>query len=1104
MKYSNIDLSDPVNKNSSLNRGLISWWLVLPVLRGYPTFHDLMRRFNATLDLGGLFTSPVGRKGGWGSLACDGNNAISSTSLTSQLLDFSVSAWFYSNVNENLTRRIVDKQFDSGFWLGHDTTANSKYGGGILEGSDPYGHFLTFSENTWHHILMTRKGTTKTIYGNGGVLSVIATVSASAISTAAFKIGFTTGASWSGYLDDIRIWDRALNASEVGEVFYDSKKGYQNTLNRKRGSVFFFSNIPFSQSYRIPASYGVEEDDERFGVFQEPIAYGGNTSTAFSSDFALDIEYLLDILTEADLDISFLEGLRTTGPLSIAYGGEAGTTIAKDFDLSIETILDIFSDLDFDAGLLGSIRTTGPMSVENLLDYFTDLDAGIGFLQPTAPLNTFSIVSAGTTGTTLSSDHIFSIEHLLDVESDIDLDIGTLGAINTTGPMAIAHMQGITRNPALSVEYLMDILTDVDLDISFLAGLLGTGPLSIVYGGSAGTAIAQDFQLSIEYLLDVVTDLGLDFDPLSYFNSVGPLGVATLGTVKPNNQLSVENLLDYFTEIDTHLGLLGQINPAGPLSIVYGGSAGTSIAKDFVLSIEYILDIFSDLDFDADLLTSVRGTGPLSVVYGGQAGTAVSKDSIFSIEHLLDVESDIDIDIGTFGTITRTTGPFSIEILAGANASRAVSVENLLDIVTETDLDISFLEGLRTTGPLSIAYGGSVTGTPFAKDSEFSVEYLLDVVTDLGLDFDPLSYFNTTGPLSVATLGGMKSNNELSIENLLEYVTEIDAALGFLGIVNQTGPLSIVYGGTTGTGLFRNFDFSVDNLAAYIKSGATNVDFLSRLLSSITISAEFLRKLQADSTLDNDSLLSATRSTTASVAYLMGILSRHVNSIVAGGTAGTEIGKAFILDIANTAGLIGNRAIDYEFRTRLIGGNDFDIESLRLLKTNNTLSETWLSGFIKRGVISAQFVLGMLNSISSSIEFKGRISKNADLSAAYLRNVNTGAVISLANLLSVVGSQTSSTEFRGTYNNIPVINIEHIGRASSAGQLSVEQLRSLVRTITDAGLSIIGDGGIKQGNTASIEYDGIIFTVTPTEIWVISNGTHTWTLGEDNVWTLTK
>ncbi|HEU0274611.1 MAG TPA: LamG domain-containing protein [Candidatus Udaeobacter sp.] len=85
------------------------------------------------------------------------------------------------------------------------TTADSLFGTGSL------------AANTWTHLAGTYDGTTLRFYVNGVQVSSRAQTGAISISTNALQIGGDSiyGQYFSGIIDDVRVYSRALSATEI-------------------------------------------------------------------------------------------------------------------------------------------------------------------------------------------------------------------------------------------------------------------------------------------------------------------------------------------------------------------------------------------------------------------------------------------------------------------------------------------------------------------------------------------------------------------------------------------------------------------------------------------------------------------------------------------------------------------------------------------------------------------------------------------------------------------------------------------------------------------------------------------------------------------------
>lgn len=209
-----IFLSLPHLASADITTGLAAWWKLDD--GSGTTGVDSVGGKNITFTPAPtwIITGPRG-----GAITLNGTQT-GPTTYNTALGDFSVCLWFNSSVNTN-SIRIVDKVFNTGMWIGHETAgAANQWGGGVIEGS-PFGIFITLVNGSWHHICSIRSGTTHFIYGDGGAVLTSNTVSGSALSASNFIVGSTEGggSQFTGSIDDIRIYTRALSAADVNELY---------------------------------------------------------------------------------------------------------------------------------------------------------------------------------------------------------------------------------------------------------------------------------------------------------------------------------------------------------------------------------------------------------------------------------------------------------------------------------------------------------------------------------------------------------------------------------------------------------------------------------------------------------------------------------------------------------------------------------------------------------------------------------------------------------------------------------------------------------------------------------------------------------------------
>jgi hypothetical protein len=72
------------------------------------------------------------------------------TTINNTLGDFSVEVWFKDDGVVTSYERLADKSYSNCFWLGRNNSLSNTWGGGVREGSDPYGIYVTHTYSVWY------------------------------------------------------------------------------------------------------------------------------------------------------------------------------------------------------------------------------------------------------------------------------------------------------------------------------------------------------------------------------------------------------------------------------------------------------------------------------------------------------------------------------------------------------------------------------------------------------------------------------------------------------------------------------------------------------------------------------------------------------------------------------------------------------------------------------------------------------------------------------------------------------------------------------------------------------------------------------------------
>ena len=254
-----INYGQPVNWSHPLNRGLVWWWMVLPdrppTWVSATSLIDLCQRDNGYLgDMArGLNPDSVPRVGGWGSLAFDG---VNDNAQVAGLSAFSgaattVAAWLRCSAYDA-----------SGFvWFG--TTVGATTYWQVASNTACYCSTTLvnvtstpFADGAWRHLCFVATAAATEVYVNGISIGTGAAPTSVAAGSKTFMIGDwygapTTDFNLAGNMDDLRVYNRSLVASDVRQLYNLSRQRYPGVLNRV-GTTRWIADVQAAAAGRVP------------------------------------------------------------------------------------------------------------------------------------------------------------------------------------------------------------------------------------------------------------------------------------------------------------------------------------------------------------------------------------------------------------------------------------------------------------------------------------------------------------------------------------------------------------------------------------------------------------------------------------------------------------------------------------------------------------------------------------------------------------------------------------------------------------------------------------------------------------------------------------
>jgi hypothetical protein len=230
---SGINYGCPVNWASPLNHSLVSWWLCLPNWMGGFTFRDLCGRNHGTLtnmDPPSDWVSNS-RLGSYGALDFDGTDdyvAIPSLLWGDSAGAVTVSSWArsFSGSATRAVWRSLNASINN--WGLYQSGTTWQFYNGAMRNSG-----IT-ADSTWRNLVLVQPPTSgnQILYVDG-----VATVNF-ARSTLGTSIGYLGGDQFGQYtlgqIGEFAIWNRAMSAAEVVQLYQERLAGNPSTLNRIR------------------------------------------------------------------------------------------------------------------------------------------------------------------------------------------------------------------------------------------------------------------------------------------------------------------------------------------------------------------------------------------------------------------------------------------------------------------------------------------------------------------------------------------------------------------------------------------------------------------------------------------------------------------------------------------------------------------------------------------------------------------------------------------------------------------------------------------------------------------------------------------------------
>lgn len=216
-----------LQRDHPLSRGLVSWYKAVEGFTGTNRFYDLMGRNHTTfvLNNGNAVwqirpASPVGPR----TLALVGTTTNpdypAGTAFGMNVAHLTLAAWLYFDQatcewSTVMSKGLLGNGADQDFSLGVNCDSAAILVEFNLSNSVEAFAGAVIPTQQWFHLAATYDGAARRVYLNGVLAGTLATTLAITNTYSTFRIGYHWYASWNGPLDDVRVYNRALSASEI-------------------------------------------------------------------------------------------------------------------------------------------------------------------------------------------------------------------------------------------------------------------------------------------------------------------------------------------------------------------------------------------------------------------------------------------------------------------------------------------------------------------------------------------------------------------------------------------------------------------------------------------------------------------------------------------------------------------------------------------------------------------------------------------------------------------------------------------------------------------------------------------------------------------------
>jgi hypothetical protein len=221
----------PIAWENPLNRGLVSRWKYVPWYASGPRWMDLADKNHGVLT-GGPSWQGGQPSAGFGSLKFDGTDdrvVVANTPRLNTWSEMTVSFWMKQVVGSTYGAAIGKSTASYVIYVGFPTAGKITP---FVAASSQSSTNAIYTQGVWTHVAITYNGATLDFYIDGVQKETHAYAHGSVSEPSDVLIGVSPFSEYfTGELDDVCFFNRALPSSEMAQCYSDVSRGSPGTLN---------------------------------------------------------------------------------------------------------------------------------------------------------------------------------------------------------------------------------------------------------------------------------------------------------------------------------------------------------------------------------------------------------------------------------------------------------------------------------------------------------------------------------------------------------------------------------------------------------------------------------------------------------------------------------------------------------------------------------------------------------------------------------------------------------------------------------------------------------------------------------------------------------